>query len=209
MRRTQEEAEATRQTVLAAALNLFSEKGYAATRLSDIAEAADVTRGAIYHHFDNKAHLYRTLLQGFADEFSGQVAAAIEEGGSFLQICRRVMVKPLAYLEQNREFAAFYELVQFRTVNIPELRGAHREQMVQAGAVLENIAGYFRVGIEQGAVRTGLDPHELARAFVALQNGLIHLWLVRERAFSLAKVATTAADVFVAGIASHEGDLTS
>lgn len=206
MRRTKEEAEATRQAVLAAALHLFSERGYAATRLSDIAEAAGVTRGAIYHHFDDKAHLYRTLLRGFADEFSRQVAAAIQEGGSFLEICRRVMVNPLVYLEQNDEFAAFYELVQFHTVDIPELRGAHREQMAQAGAVLENITGYFRAGIEEGVVRTTLEPRELARVFVALQNGLIHLWLVRERAFSLAEAAATAADVFIAGIAVHEAD---
>jgi len=206
MRRTQEEAEATRRDLLAAALQLFSERGYAATRLGDIATAAGVTRGALYHHFENKAHLYRTLLQGFGGEFSAQVAAAIQEGGSFLQICRRVMVKPLVYLEQNQEFAAFYELVQFHTVDIPELRDAHRQQMAQAGAELENIAGYFGVGIAQGAVRATLKPQELARTFVALQNGLIHLWLVRERSFSLEEAAATAAEVFATGIAPGAGD---
>lgn len=206
MRRTQEEAEATRRAILAAALRLFSEKGYAATRLSDIADAAGVTRGAIYHHFDNKAHLYRTLLKDFAGQFDEQVAAAIGEGGPFLQICRQVMVRPLAYLEENEAFAAFYELVQFHTVDVPELRGAHRQQMLQVGGVLENIAGYFAVGMEQGVVQAALDPQELARSFVALQNGLIHLWLVRNRAFSLTQAAVTAADVFVAGIAAGDGD---
>jgi AcrR family transcriptional regulator len=173
MRRTQEEAEATRQAVLAAALRLFSESGYAATRLSDVARAAGVTRGAVYHHFDNKAHLYRTLLHDFAGAFSEQVAAAIEEGGSFLQICRRVMVKPLAYLEENQAFAAFYELVQLHTVDIPELRAAHREQMVQAGAVLENVAGYFHLGIEQGVVRPTLDPEESDPPVVGPRAGLL------------------------------------
>jgi AcrR family transcriptional regulator len=205
MRRTQEEAEATRQAVLAAALFLFRERGYATTRLSDVAKAANVTRGAIYHHFDNKAHLYRTLLHSFAQVFSEQVAAAIQEGGSFLQICQRVMVNPLVYLEQNQEFAAFYELVQFHTADIPELHEAYSQQEAQAGVMLESIADYFHTGIQQGIVRTNLDPHELARTFVSLQNGLIHLWLVRKRSFALAEAAVTAATVFVSGIALPEG----
>ena len=73
MRRTKEEAAATRRQILAAALDLFSEKGYAATTLSEIAGAAGVTRGAIYHHFDNKTALYQTLLEGFSGEFGQQV----------------------------------------------------------------------------------------------------------------------------------------
>ena len=51
MRRTQEEAEKTKSDLLAAGLKVFSKKGYQATRLNDIATAAKVTRGAIYHHF--------------------------------------------------------------------------------------------------------------------------------------------------------------
>ncbi len=71
---------------------------------------------------------------------------------------------------------------------------------------MENVAGYFRAGIEQGLVRATLEPRELARAFVALQNGLIHLRLVQDRAFSLADAAATAAELFVAGIVADEGD---
>lgn len=202
MRRTEEEAEATRQALLEAALRLFSSKGYAATGLEEIAAAANVTRGAIYHHFDNKAHLYRTLLQSFAGRFDAQVAAAIEEGGTFLEICRRVMIKPLAYLEQEHDFAAFYELVQFHTVDIPELQEVHQAQMAGVDRMVQTIGGYFQAGIVQGVVRPALDPQHLARTFVALQNGLIHLWLVQQKSFSLTEAAQTAAGLFVAGIAA-------
>lgn len=52
-RRTKEEAEATRESVLRAALDLFSEKGYSRTTLNDIAKRIGMSRGAVYWHFVN------------------------------------------------------------------------------------------------------------------------------------------------------------
>lgn len=204
MRRTKEEAEATRQAILRAALAQFSEQGFTATRLSDVAEAAGVTRGAIYHHFENKGGLYGALLEKYAGAFGEKVVEAIGEGGSFLEICRRVFVRPLAALEADEAFAAFYELVQFHTVAIPELEAAHEQRRAGDEAMLQNIAGYFQMGMGQGAVRPELDARELAHTFVALQNGLIHLWLLRGRVFSLVEAAESSADVFVEGIAMRE-----
>ena len=54
MRRTKKDAELTRQQLLKAGFKVFGDKGYAAARLSDVAEEAGVTRGAIYWHFENK-----------------------------------------------------------------------------------------------------------------------------------------------------------
>src|SRR5690606_12983243 len=58
MRRTKEQAEQTRASILAAAEQLFLEKGVAHSTLDQIARAAGVTRGAVYWHFENKAHLF-------------------------------------------------------------------------------------------------------------------------------------------------------
>ncbi|MCL4562239.1 MAG: TetR family transcriptional regulator, partial [Chloroflexi bacterium] len=58
MRRTKEEAAETRDLLLKSALSVFSQKGYSATTLGDVARAAGVTRGAIYWHFGSKAELY-------------------------------------------------------------------------------------------------------------------------------------------------------
>ncbi|WP_319760680.1 TetR family transcriptional regulator [Maridesulfovibrio sp.] len=61
-RKTKEEAEKTRQALLASAFKVFNEKGYAKTTLQDIAQDAGVTRGAVYWHFKNKTDLFGKLF---------------------------------------------------------------------------------------------------------------------------------------------------
>ena len=58
-----ESKERTRQRLLAEAQRLFRERGYAATSLEQIAEAAEVTKGAIYGHFDSKEDLMLSALE--------------------------------------------------------------------------------------------------------------------------------------------------
>ncbi|MFT6591033.1 MAG: TetR/AcrR family acrAB operon transcriptional repressor, partial [Rhodoferax sp.] len=62
VRRTKEEALATRHRLLDAAEHVFSEKGVSRTCLQDIAQAAGATRGAIYWHFKNKADLFNAMM---------------------------------------------------------------------------------------------------------------------------------------------------
>src|SRR6202020_2755460 len=54
-------AEATRRAVLDAARSLFGRQGYAQTSVDEIADAARVTKGAVYHHFANKEALFRAV----------------------------------------------------------------------------------------------------------------------------------------------------
>lgn len=63
MRRTKEDAEKTRQALLASAERLFLAKGVMQTSLNDIAYEAGVTRGALYWHFENKARLLHQMLE--------------------------------------------------------------------------------------------------------------------------------------------------
>jgi AcrR family transcriptional regulator len=60
----------TRKSLVAAARTLFAERGYAATGTEDIVAAARVTRGALYHHFRDKADLFRTVMGECAQEMA-------------------------------------------------------------------------------------------------------------------------------------------
>lgn len=62
-RRTKEDAEQTRIDLLSAALDLFCEKGYSRTTFDDIAKKINLTKGAVYWHFRNKADLLTALIR--------------------------------------------------------------------------------------------------------------------------------------------------
>lgn len=68
---TQEERSArSRNQILDAALKLFSHRGYGATSVRDIAEAAGVSKGNVYHHFPDKETIFRALLDQYFDAMS-------------------------------------------------------------------------------------------------------------------------------------------
>ncbi|KZR31411.1 MULTISPECIES: TetR family transcriptional regulator [Enterobacter] len=60
-RKKKEEAQKTRQQLIEAAIGLFATRGVANTTLTDIADAAQLTRGAVYWHFSSKAEIFNAI----------------------------------------------------------------------------------------------------------------------------------------------------
>ena len=73
-------SEATREALIDAAAALFFERGYSRTALADVAAAAQVTRGAVYHHFTDKGALFEAVLERLELEVMGRVRAQASTG---------------------------------------------------------------------------------------------------------------------------------
>ena len=75
-RRTQaERTEATRSALIAAARPLFAQRGYAGVGTEEIARAAGVTRGALYHHFAGKRELFEAVYERIEIELAERIAS--------------------------------------------------------------------------------------------------------------------------------------
>lgn len=101
-RRSAADAAVTRSDILRAGRKLFAARGYAATTTGEIAKAAGVTAGALFHHFEGKLGLFRSVFEDLEAELDAHVrATAGEVGGleTFLEGFR-------AYLEfaKRRDF---------------------------------------------------------------------------------------------------------
>lgn len=202
MRRTKEEAAVTRATLLKTALSVFSTKGYSAATLDDVAEAAKMTRGAIYWHFKSKADLYNTLVAEVSARGAAVVQGAVAEGGTLIDILRRVFVRQCALIEEDKEARAVMELALFKTGLDPELQAGRKKQLEAGNALVTGIADAMRMGVAQGVLRKDLDPVDMARAFLAFENGAIQLWLASTRSFSLKTSAESFADIFIEGVSA-------
>lgn len=100
-RRSQEQrSRATRAALIEAAHRLFAERGYAAVSADEIVTAAGVTRGALYHHFEDKRDLFRATFEELERSLTEELGLAIEAAGDpasgltvglarFLDMCER------------------------------------------------------------------------------------------------------------------------
>ena len=75
--RQAERTEETRAALIAAARGLFGERGYAAVGTEEIVEQARVTRGALYHHFDDKRDLFRAVFEQVESELVASIGERI------------------------------------------------------------------------------------------------------------------------------------
>jgi TetR/AcrR family acrAB operon transcriptional repressor len=202
MRRTKEEAALTRQAILDAALHIFGSKGYSATRLEDIAQAAGVTRGAVYWHFENKAQLYKTLVTEIGGRgFTDVIDQAIAEGGTYLEVLRRIDVGILDMVERYPHLRAIMELVSYKVGgNIPELAEVFQVQIDIIEGAVQAGADFMQRGIDLGVLRDDLNPKDMAWAWQAFREGVTRLWLMNPEAFSLIEKAPTLVEIFLRGI---------
>jgi AcrR family transcriptional regulator len=75
--RKAEQSEATRRALIAVARELFAERGYAAVGTEEVVRRAEVTRGALYHHFRGKRDLFRAVYEETERELGESIAARI------------------------------------------------------------------------------------------------------------------------------------
>jgi len=76
-----ERTEATRGRLIATGRRLFGEKGFAATSTEEILSEAEVSRGALYHHFSSKTDLFRATFEAVEEELTANLLEIATAGG--------------------------------------------------------------------------------------------------------------------------------
>jgi AcrR family transcriptional regulator len=135
-RRTQEErSAATRDALISAARRLWGLRGYAEVGTPEIAKAAGVTRGAMYHQFADKAALFRDVVEAVEQDVMTQMAAVVASSGAktpadairaavdaWLEVSGDPEVRQLVLLDAPRVlgWAGFRDLAQRYSLGMTE-----------------------------------------------------------------------------------------
>lgn len=168
MRRSKEDTQITRETILRSAFNTFFERGYAESSLTVIAENAGVTRGAIYWHFKDKNELYREVVKialNRADVV--KYAYNLPENLSY----KDRMVSLFLFAQDNRDVDFVY-----KTINLVSVYGEFDDlfEMIKLNKI--NLFRYFveetRMHIRIAKLRDVMSPEFYASDLYLIFEGL-------------------------------------
>jgi len=150
----QARAEQSRRHVLDAALQLFSKQGYRGTNVRDIADAAGVSTGNVYHHFADKEAIFRGLLDEFAliTESKRYPLTRVLTSGRFPEDLEEVGVAARDSVREYRQYIAliYVDVIEFDGTHIrkfyAEMANRYARRLQEEG-MLERIRSRLRSGV--------------------------------------------------------------
>jgi TetR/AcrR family transcriptional regulator len=165
-----------RQEMLAAALQLFSEKGYHNVSMNEIAQKAEFAIGTLYKFFKNKEDLYKALVLEKSDKIHDAAMKAIEEPDDEIEKLRNYVRAKGQFFHENVSMVRLY-FAETRGASFNIMAGLDREIRERYGQFLEALASIFKSGIKRKRFIKIADPYYLAVAIESLTNGFLFLWL--------------------------------
>ncbi len=165
-----------REEMLAAAYDLFSERGYHDVPMHQIAERAEFAIGTLYKFFQNKEDLYKALVLEQCDKFEEAVTRAIEEPDDEVEKLRSYIRTKVERFREKLPFVRLF-LAERRGASFNIKAGLDDEMRKRHYAFLERLASIFESGIRSKRFKQIADPFYLAVALDSVLDAFLLLWL--------------------------------
>ena len=189
------------EEIISAALEVFADRGFAATKLEDVARRAGVTKGTIYLYFENKEALFKALIR---QTIVPVIARGEELAKSFTGSARDLfeqLVREYWRLVGETSLVGIPKLMMAEANNFPELARFYYEEVVTRGHRL--MAGVLERGIKAGEFR----PVNVAVATKLAMAPVMHAVIARKafsacmpEGFDVGKYLDTHIDLYLHGI---------
>jgi AcrR family transcriptional regulator len=152
---------ARREELLALAARMFAERGLRTTTVRDIADAAGILSGSLYHHFDSKESMVDEILREFLDSLFGRYRAIVAEGMGPRQTLEAIVVASFEAIDRQHDAVAIYQNEAGHLVE-SERFDYIRERLAEFRTLWRTI---LRDGMADGSFRADLDV-DLAYRFL-------------------------------------------
>lgn len=180
MSRSERRKAATSAAILDAAQTLFRQRGYQATTIDEIADAADVSVGSVYVHFENKAGLYLALAERALALNESAMGRVAELG--LTSPLERVFAAGEAYLSFHLQHPGAFQMIALRALEpssgMSDLETAIAERVQR---LVDSVESDLRSAIESGEARPELDAARTMRFLWGAWNGVIMMTLREDR----------------------------
>ena len=205
VRRTKDEAQATRERLLDTAEAVFLARGLSRSSLQDIAAAAGLTRGAIYWHFADKLALFDAMMTRI-DLPMEQALSAAEAGAQDgrtadpLAALRTLALVPFTLMREEPRVRRVFTILMHRAEFVGDLAPLAGRQHEALRAFLVRLERLFEAARRAGALAPGTDPRLAAIALLALIDGLLRLCTQGDCSEVLMAAVAPAVDALLAGL---------
>ena len=187
----------TRDGILEAAALMFSEKGYHAASMQDIAQSVDLQKASLYHHFPSKQDILVALLDRALDIIIERLEEVVSKPLNPEEKLRQAMTTYLIALAENQDLSSVL-LLEHRSLE-PEFRSRHiprrdRFEHIWRDLVLEGKnAGVFKCA----------QPSLAGRALLGVMNWTV-TWYRRNGPMPIEQIADQFTEMFLHGLLVRE-----
>ena len=196
VRKTKEDAELTRKSIIIAAREVFLIRGVSRTTMEHIATQAGVTRGAIYWHFKNKTRVFQAMREQVFLPLIDRMDDTLLVESSINPLIRieNFLCGTIQLLSNSIETRQIYEIMMIKCEYVNEFSVVLQEILQTCSGIEEKLHLTYRKAEEQGLLQASHEPAQLAIDTQLFFIGLLHMWVkdsdgnhFRNRAIKLIK----------------------
>ena len=199
VRRSKEDALATRQQLLDAAEHVFLAKGVAGTSLNDIAVAAGTTRGAIYWHFKDKADLFNAMMDRVAMPLQQVLSLLEADDEDPLPALKKALRSALRQTVTDPQTRRVFEVATHKVEYVDSLCAIRERHLHMRGLWIERFRQVLLKSAAARGVRLAMPATTAAQGLHALMDGVVQNWLLDPQAFDLESTGLKSVDAFLRG----------
>ena len=164
-----------RQEMLAAALELFSEKGYHNVSMREIAERAEFAIGTLYKFFKNKEDLYKALMMEKAEEYHRVLMGVLAEEDDVLTVLENYIATKARLFTNSLALLRLY-FAETRGTSFNIKAGLDQDIRKLYDIFVTRLASVLEAGTRKKVFRK-IDPYYMAVALEGLTNAFLFCWL--------------------------------
>ena len=164
-----EQKEKRRNEILAVGLDLFIRKGFAATRIQDIAQAANISVGLMFHYFESKEKLYEELIRLGVSGPQSVMPSTDTDPITYFESVAKFLLDTI----KNQPFTAKMFVLMNQALHNKALPPTVRELLPQLDIITPSIP-LIKAGQKNMTIKDG-DPYALSLAFWSAVNGIAEI----------------------------------
>ena len=178
--RREREKQRRRSEIIDAAERVFFAKGYIQATMDEVAQEAELSKGAIYLYFRSKEELYLAITQRGLAVLEGLFAAVMAEKRQGIELIRGIGEAYVAFSERHPDYFNAQVYYEAQGVQLNQTDPHARACMERGQEVLSHVVEAIQVGVRDGTIRSDIDPVEVAIQLWGTTMGLIQLYHKRD-----------------------------